>query len=193
MRMPRYFREYGAWNSVFSSKYFYAAVAISCLGYWYFQQPKWWDLVTSVVPGLVGFAIAGVAIFISLGSDALRSIIAGKVPGEDKPSPFIAFMAMFTHFIVVQLAALVVAILAKFFYETSNPPSVGLVQASLHLKPVFWWFGGLLFCYAVTLCLSLAVEIFRLATMIDDFQTSENERILDGENDGAEGPEREVP
>lgn len=174
MAMPRYFREYGAWNSVFTSRYFYAALLISGLGYWYFQQPKWWDLVTSVVPGLVGFAIAGVAIFISLGSDALRSIIAGREPGSNKPSPFIAFMAMFTHFIVVQLAALVVALLAKFFYETSNPPVISLVQVGLQMKSVFWWFGGLLFCYAVMLCLSLAVEIFRLATMIDDYQTDVN-------------------
>lgn len=174
MAMPRYFREYGAWNSVFSSRYFYAALLISGLGYWYFQQPKWWDLVTSVVPGLVGFAIAGVAIFISLGSDALRSIIAGKEPGSSKPSPFIAFMAMFTHFIVVQLAALVFALVAKFFYETSNPPVSSLVQVGVHLKSGFWWFRGLLFCYAVMLCLSLAVEIFRLATMIDDYQSDVN-------------------
>lgn len=175
MGMPRYFAEYGGWNSVFASKYFYAAVAVSGLGYWYFQQPKWWDLVTSVVPGLVGFAIAGVAIFVSLGSDALRSIIAGKEAGSTATSPFIAFMSMFTHFIMVQLIALVLALVAKFFYETASPPSAALVDVGVTLRPIFWWLGGLFFCYAVMLCLSLATEIFRLATMIDDFQSQENE------------------
>lgn len=179
MGMPRYFVEYGGWNSVFASKYFYAAAAVSGLGFWYFQQPKWWDLVTSVVPGLVGFAIAGVAIFVSLGSDALRSIIAGKEPGSKDSSPFIAFMAMFTHFIMVQLIALVLALVAKFFYETTAPPSAALVEVGVTLRPLFWWLGGLFFCYAVMLCLSLATEIFRLATMIDDFQTRENKYLAD--------------
>ncbi|MBN5078242.1 hypothetical protein JY424_01035 [Stenotrophomonas maltophilia] len=179
MGIPRYFVEYGGWNSVFASKYFYAAAAVSGLGFWYFQQPKWWDLVTSVVPGLVGFAIAGVAIFVSLGSDALRSIIAGKEPGSNDTSPFIAFMAMFTHFIMVQLIALVLALVAKFFYETTAPPSAALVEVGVTLRPLFWWLGGLFFCYAVMLCLSLATEIFRLATMIDDFQTRENKYHAD--------------
>lgn len=174
MGMPRYFGEYGGWNSIFASRYFYAAAVVSGLGYWYFQQPKWWDLVTSVVPGLVGFAIAGVAIFVSLGSDALRSTIAGKVPGSCDQSPFIAFMAMFTHFVMVQLIALVLALLAKFFYETLKPPFATLVEIGFMLKPFFWWLGGLFFSYAVMLCLSLGTEIFRLATMIDDFQTQEN-------------------
>lgn len=179
MGMPRYFVEYGGWNSIFASKYFYAAAAVSGLGYWYFQQPKWWDLVTSVVPGLVGFAIAGVAIFVSLGSDALRSIIAGKEPESTETSPFIAFMAMFTHFIMVQLIALVLALVAKFLYETASPPSAALVDVGVGLRPLFWWLGGLFFCYAVMLCLSLATEIFRLATMIDDYQTLENVRLAE--------------
>ncbi|MEB1524295.1 hypothetical protein VDQ97_04805 [Xanthomonas campestris pv. campestris] len=111
---------------------------------------------------------------VSLGSDALRSTIAGKVPGSCDQSPFIAFMAMFTHFVMVQLIALVLALLAKFFYETLKPPFATLVEIGFMLKPFFWWLGGLFFSYAVMLCLSLGTEIFRLATMIDDFQTQEN-------------------
>lgn len=174
MKLPRYFVAYGGWNSVFSSRYFFLALAMVSLGSGYFLRAKWWDLVTSVVPGLVGFAIAGVAIFISLGSDALRGIIAGKTPGSQEPSPFISFMAMFTHFIVVQLLALVAALLAKFMYETQQPVITGLVDLGVQLRSPFWLVGGLLFCYAVALCLSLAIEIYRLATMIDDFQTMQN-------------------
>jgi hypothetical protein len=175
MGMPRYFAEYGGWNSVFASRYFYAALAVSGLGYWYFQRPNWWDLVMSVIPDLVGFAIAGVAIFVSLGSDSLRSTIAGKEPGSEKSSPFIAFMSMFTHFVMVQLIALVVALLAKFFYETENPPFKFMLDVGVQLRSCFWWLGGLFFSYAVMLCISLAIEIFRLSTMIDEFQTNENE------------------
>ena len=169
-----YFQVYGGLNAIGTSPYFYGALLVAVIASRYLSKPGWWDLVISAVPGLVGFSIAGVAIFISLGNDALRSIFAGRLPGETGPSPFMKFMAMFTHFIVVQLVAFVLAFVAKAIYESPAIKVPALVEVVNGGKPVFWFMGGLAFSYAVFLSMALALEIFRLARMIDEFQTKRN-------------------
>ena len=182
LKFPDYLDEYGGINSVVKSSYFWAATLTTVLASRYFLAPKWWDVVLSVVPGLVGFSIAGVAIFISLGNDGLRSVFAGRRPSdpETKSSPFMKFMAMFTHFIIVQLLALVFAFLAKSFYDASAPPYAILTDISDNLKAPFWLISGLLFLYSIFLSMSLALEIYRLARMIDQFQTVQNKKNSDG-------------
>lgn len=173
-RRRSYFSEYGGLNAIFLSPFFYLAVATTGVCSRYFTTPKWWDVVISVVPGLVGFSIAGVAIFISLGNDSLRGVFAGKEPGSSESSPFMKFMAMFTHFIVVQLIALLCAFCAKALYEVAPIVSDAAVANINVAKNSFWLLGGLCFCYAIFLSMSLAVEIYRLARMIDAYQSEVN-------------------
>lgn len=175
-RLPAYFKIYGGFNAIASSLYFWVSVAVSIVCAKYFFKPGWWELVLEVVPGLVGFSIAGVAIFVSLGSDKLRASIAGKVPGSEESSPFIDFMAMFTHFIVVQLLALILAILSKSIFESPVSEFPALVSLVDSFRSPVWFVGGLLFIYAAMLCVALALEIYRLAEIIDDFQTGENRK-----------------
>lgn len=81
---------------------------------------------------------------------------------------------MFTHFVVVQLIALLCAFVAQALYDArpiANNPLAGLAS---DLRGPFWLLGGLLFCYALSLCTALAIEIYRLANMIDQFQSREN-------------------
>lgn len=172
---PGYFEAYGGLNALAKSRYFWCAVGTTAICSRYFMTPKWWDLSIAVVPGLVGFSIAGVAIFISLGSDALRSRIAGRLPGEVDVSPFMAFMAMFTHFVVIQLLTLFTAFLAKAFYESKEIVSNPFAGIVADLKSPFWLLGGFFFSYSILLCVALAMEIYRLASMIDDYQTRLNE------------------
>ncbi len=174
-RKESYFQVYGGLNEVVKSPYFYGALLTTLVASRYLLEPGWWDLVISAVPGLVGFSIAGVAIFISLGNDSLRSVFAGRDPGETAHSPFMKFMAMFTHFIVIQLAAFILAYLAKAIYESPAFPIPEIVDLVDSGRYVFWFIGGLAFSYAVFLSMALALEIYRLARMIDEFQTAENE------------------
>ena len=174
-RSPSYFDVYGGFNSVFRSKYFFGAIAMTIVLGRYFTSAGWWDLSVAVIPGLVGFSIAGVAIFISLGSDKLREVIAGRRKGSTVPSPFLKFMAMFTHFIVIQLMALVFALGAKAFYEAAPWEANFMAPMTYAIREPFWLVGGLFFSYAVLLCVALAIEIFRLAWMIDEHQSVENE------------------
>lgn len=181
---PKYFEAYGGLNALVKSKYFWAAVAITAVCSRYYTTAEWWNLSLSVVPGLVGFSIAGVAIFVSLGSDALRARIAGKAPGDDAESPFMAFMAMFTHFIVIQLLALIAAVIAKAFYDARPIVANPLAGLAADLQAPFWLFGGLCFTYAILLCVALAVEIYRLASMIDAYQTYLNRQAPSKDDQG---------
>lgn len=174
IKFPEYFDTYGGLNALVKSKYFWFAVAITILCSRYFTTPGWWELAITVIPGLVGFSIAGVAIFVSLGSDSLRAVIAGKDPNDPSPSPFMAFMAMFTHFVVIQLIALLCAFVAQALYDARPIASNPLEGLASELRGPFWLVGGLLFCYALSLCTALAIEIYRLAKMIDEFQSREN-------------------
>lgn len=184
MRTPKYFRmskkssyfsEYGGINSILLSPFFYLALAATVVSYHYFTTPKWWDVVISVIPGLVGFSIAGVAIFISLGNDSLRAVFAGRDAGSTESSPFMKFMAMFTHFIVIQLIALLCAFTAKAMFEVEPVWSSILVNQINAGKDPFWLFGGFCFFYSIFLSMSLAIEIYRLARMIDEYQSTVNE------------------
>lgn len=173
-----YFGEYGGLNAIVSSPFFWAAVALCGIVSRYFMQPGWWEVVISVVPGLVGFSIAGVAIFISLANDALRSLIAGREPDEKESSPFIKFMAMFTHFIILQLGSFLFAFVAKALYQTTPVGSAALIEAINEYKNIFWLAGDLLFCYATFLTIALVLEIYRLARMIDEFETAHKKQPL---------------
>jgi len=183
MCFPKYSDDYGGLDVLVASKYFWLSVVAAIVCSRYFGAPGWWDLVLGVVPGLVGFSIAGVAIFVSLGSDKLRASLAGAMPNKVETSPFIDFMAMFTHFIVTQLIALVVAIVSKALYQSPISAASPLVSYAEPFKEPLWWLGGFFFIYAVLLCVALAVEIYRLATIIDDFQTRENAKLFSNQED----------
>mgnify|MGYP003546720990 CR=1 FL=1 len=174
IKFPDYFEAYGGLNALVKSKYFWLATILTVFLSRYFTTPNWWALATSILPDLVGFSIAGVAIFVSLSSDSLRSFIAGSKPEENHDSPFMTFMAMFTHFLVIQLLALLFAIVAQALYEARpalNNPLSGLAD---DLRNPFWLLGGFLFCYAISLCIALSIEIYRLARIIDKIQTHQN-------------------
>lgn len=174
VRAQSYFKVYGGWKSIFTSPYFYGGVAATVIGLSFFQKAQWWDTVLSVVPGMIGFSIAAVAIFFSLSGSELREILAGEEDGES--SAFMDFMAMFTHFIVVQVVALSLGLLSKFAYATSPVPVSCIRDVVEVLRIPFWLIGGVVFCYGIALCFAVAVEVYRIARIVDDFQTASNKQ-----------------
>ncbi len=190
---PSYFKVYGGWRAIFRSYFFYAGVSAAVLGWSFFSKANWWDTVISVVPGMVGFSIAAVAIFFSLSGSELRKILAGEDAGES--SAFMDFMAMFTHFIVVQVIALSLALLSKFAYAVPSPPAKCCQEIVEILRAPFWLAGGIVFCYGIALCFAVAVEVYRIARIVDAYQTAcnkqaEQEQIDDRERATAEDEKR---
>lgn len=164
-----YWRIYGGWKAVCTSLYFALAVIVSAGCYFLWSKPGWWDVVISSVPTMLGFTLAGLAVFLGMDSK-FSSVIAGGDEGE--ASPFLQLIASFVHFVVVQVLALIAALLAKstFFYVDGLP--AWYYQIVVVLRPIIWFLGFGVFVYAVFSMLAATFTIFRTTQWYDTFIVS---------------------
>ena len=108
----RYWREYGGWKALVFSPYFHAAVGLTLLLAHYWQNEPWWDVALSVLPNIIGFALGGYAIWLGFGDEEFRHKISER-PAEGGASPYMQVSAAFAHFVIVQILALLGALIAK--------------------------------------------------------------------------------
>ncbi|CAB3750869.1 MULTISPECIES: hypothetical protein [Burkholderia] len=171
----RYWSAYGGWKAVFFSPYFHGAIVLTAvLAHAWVKQP-WWSVTIAVLPTLVGFAIGAYSIVLGFGDDRFRDIIMER--DEDGPSPYVEISASFAHFIVVQLLALIVAFVANGLdFPLDEKEGIGAFIYSVvgsvefvhdYVAPVGYFFGYLLFMYAITTALATAMAIFRLTTLAE--------------------------
>ncbi|HZZ79386.1 MAG TPA: hypothetical protein VFE62_12760 [Gemmataceae bacterium] len=167
-----YWKIYGGWRAVFESPYAYAAAGATALMAPIWLRPSWWDLVLSILPSLLGFSLAGFAVFLAFGDDGFRRVIGGKRSSDesDEASPYLQFSAAFLHFIVVQILAICASLFAKSFYmiRLTNKYVISFNEI---IKPIWWAFGFLLFAYAILSALAAAMAIFALTRSFDDYLT----------------------
>ena len=110
------------------------------------------DLALSIVPALMAFTLAGMAIVLSLSGK--RFINAIREDGDDK-SLFMKVVALFFHFLIVQTLALATALLSRsytgsdilagvgFFLTTYGITSaVSIAAMLLNVSRIFNFTGG---------------------------------------------------
>lgn len=172
-----YWKTYGGADAVFYSPYFLIASALTVLTLPGWAQMNWWDLPTTILPNVLGFTIAGYAIFLSLGDEKFREAIAGsKASGE--PSPYLEIGVSIFHFIVVQVVAILIGSLAKVLERifcvlpTSCLGDTQRTDAWWALKTIIGWIiaflGNLTFYYALGCALGAAVLILQLIKSYDE-------------------------
>lgn len=172
----RYWRAYGGMRALITSPYFHLSVVLIALTFGTWSQPQWWEQVISVLPNVLGFTLGGFAIFLGFGDEKFRAILAEKDPedGPDEPSLYVALCATFLHFIVLQVIALLYAIVAKGLWFVVPWPEP--VRAML---PIANMVGGavgyFLFIYALTSALAAAVYIFRVSTWFETHSNSKGD------------------
>lgn len=168
----RYWREYGGWAELLLSPYFHVALLLTLLLSRYWQNEAWWDVALSVLPNIIGFAVGGYAIWMGFGDEEFRRRISQR-PSANEPSPYLMVSAAFAHFVVVQLLALLGALIAKAtFFELTATHWAGrlLLGAGLpldfvraQLAPWFWGLGFLLFVYGLMAAFAATFAIFRVS------------------------------
>jgi hypothetical protein len=134
-------------------------------------EANWWADVLSALPNLLGFSLAGFAIFIGFGDERFRSILAQPEGNAAQPTIYVSLCATFVHFIIIQIFALIFAIVAKswwFYAPWIDPvreflPKMNLVAGCL---------GYGLFLYALTSVLAATMHVFRIASMYESYQRS---------------------
>lgn len=169
--LARYWSAYGGLKALVQSPYVWSAIALTVLLYPAWSSPGWWADVISVMPNLLGFSLGGYALWLSIGDDSFKKIIVG-VGSPGRASPYMQVNATFAHFIILQLAALIVAIIAKAFYfklEESSPlyfitQAEGFQVACL----VGYAVGYFLFIYALFTALAATLALFRISSWYDE-------------------------
>jgi hypothetical protein len=175
----RYWSAYGGWSVVWRSPYLHLAFLLTAVLYHFWLTDAWWDLATSVLPNIIGFALGGYALWLGFGDEEFRRAQSVSIGG--KPSPYVAISASFAHFIIVQLVALLIAIVAKglaFDLDPHGWPSLMMLRMTGSrtfirdaLAPIGHAIGFAFFMYALTTAIAASMAIFRVATW---FERDEN-------------------
>lgn len=169
----RYWEAYGGLRSLCRSPYLHLAVVLLALTFKVWVEPTcqaggscvgWWDQSLSTLPNLLGFTLGGFAIFIGFSDEKFRQQLVD--PGSDPtaPSDYLQLCATFVHFILVQVFALLFAIVAKawwFYAEWMEPVRDLLPWMNMAAGAV----GYGLFLYAITSVLAATMHVFRIANM----------------------------
>jgi hypothetical protein len=109
--LRHYWQIYGGVGAVLASPYVHISLVLTliCLPFWALDV-KASEIVLSAVPNLLGFTVGALAIVLAFSSADLCVTLAEK--GEPR-SFFMLLTASLTHFLLVQVLALVVASIAK--------------------------------------------------------------------------------
>lgn len=169
--LRQYWRIYGGVPAMLRSGYFRASVLLTVVLFPLWWKPNWWDLVFSVTPGMLGFAIGGFAIFASFGGEKFIEVIAGVDQGKPEPSPYMQFASAFMHFIVVGFVAILFALVAKAAFEEPQLIPTKYEAVSRWAGRAFWFLGFVAFMYGMATALAAAAQVFRLTRSLDRAQT----------------------
>lgn len=174
-----YWKAYGGFRALLRSPYFHAALLLLALTFNTWLEKDWWTDVISALPNLLGFTLGGFAIFIGFGDERFRQMLADPETdseGKEVPTIYVSLCSTFVHFIIIQLLALVYAIVAKswsFYF----PWPVWIADFIPALRGITWAIGYGLFLYALTSVVAATMHVFRIASMYEQYQrsTAEND------------------
>ncbi|WP_219063869.1 hypothetical protein [Pseudomonas sp. UMAB-08] len=161
-----YWRVYGGLRAVLTSLYFGVSILVCALSYRIWSESGWWDLVISAVPTMLGFTLAGLAVFLGMDSKFSAAIAGGT---DKEPSPFIQMIAAFVHFVVVQVVALLYAFLAKASFFSVDGLPAWYYDVMPYGRGAAWFIGFGIFIYAVMSMLAATFSIFRTSRWFDAF------------------------
>ena len=174
--LARYWKAYGGWKAVLSSVYFWVAVLLTALLYPQWTKAGWWGDVLSIMPSVLGFSLGGFAMWVAIGDEKFKSLIAGE--NEDgKASPFMEVNATFAHFILLQLASIILALIAKA-YDMPIPNThwlhTLLGRGLNSITIVSYSFSYFIFLYALLTAFAAVLALFRVSSWYDDMHTMNN-------------------
>ena len=155
----RYWKAYGGTRDLARSAYLHASVVMLVITFHFWIFHKWWEQPLSIIPNLLGFSLAGLAVFVGFSDREYQSLLA--TTKDDKgTSVFLSTCATYIHFVVIQFMSLVFAIVAKSLDFDLDWPA----PLDTFVRPAFCVFsaiGYLLFLYAIFSMVAAAMSLFR--------------------------------
>lgn len=172
--LKAYWNAYGGMRGLLLSPYFLVAIFLTAVLYPAWSVPGWWVDPIAILPNMLGFSLGGYAMWIAIGDESFRSLISG-VEEDGEPSVFMQVNAAFVHFILLQILAILGAIITKAYSFTWSSENF-LVQALGENFYLFclggYFIGYFLFIYALLAAFAATFALFRVSRWYDKYITN---------------------
>lgn len=173
--LSQYWATYGAFRELCMSPFAHVALVVTliCFPIWWAGQ--WWATSLTVVPSVLGFSIAAFALLLGVGDDRFKQLL-GRDKKNGKSSTLKNTSAGFMHFIVVQVLAIIFALvgsaqpimkLLSFFPSFDHASSFAYFLGGL--SKTFRFVGFFLLAYSLLTALAATLNIFTLATLFSKY------------------------
>jgi hypothetical protein len=168
-----YWKEIGGLEGVFRSKYWKWSLLFTALCFPLWVRAGWWEIAISVTGTALGFSVGAFGVLYAALPLELRTIMA-KASKNGKPAVLFRVALQFFHFILVQIAALGAAVLAKAWYipelltywELDKALAEGGVEWTTYFfKGIAWFLPFQLFSYAVACTLNSMVALGKIVEL----------------------------
>jgi hypothetical protein len=170
-----YWKTYGGFNALFKSGYMWSAIILTLLLFPNWLKEPWWNDALSIVPGLLGFSLGGFAMWVAIGDEKFKSLIAGS-DKLDEPSAFMEVNSTFAHFILLQIVSIIYSTLCKAYLLSHEVYSYlfSYIGIYLNLWGYFVYFiGYFLFIYCLTTAIATVFALYRISKWYDDMNSIE--------------------
>lgn len=168
--LDRYWKAYGGVKALITSGYFHLSILLLALTFPFWLHQAWWNQPISIIPNLLGFSLGGLAMLISFGDEEFKRIIAQKSENS-KVSAYVSLVASFVHFILLQLLALLYAVVRNALNFEYSWPSA-LTAAIKVATACFSGLGYLIFLYSLTSMIAAVFAIFRVTGWYELFKNN---------------------
>ncbi len=163
----------GGWRRISRAWYTWAALLISVLCWSLWWDAAWWDLSLEIIPGMLGFSLAGFAMMLAFGDDRFRAVLSRAMvvtggEGTSKHSAFMGYASIFVHYLVAQVLGLLLAIIAKA--ELGILPLVGGTGIFRFAIGICHFVGFFFVVYSILMALAATLAVFRMARTADKIQ-----------------------
>jgi len=148
----KYWSAYGGHKALIKSPYLHFSLVFGLLLFIGADKGEIAGQALNIFPNLLGFTLGGYALLIGFGDRGFHQMLSGTDVREGI-SIMQSVSATFVHFLLLQSAALMIAIFQSFVW---NPAPLML-------------FGSILFIYALISVVALVMAIFRYSRWYGDY------------------------
>lgn len=163
---------YGGCSALFGSPFLHLSILFSLLSFGTWRSGDWWDLGLGVVPAILGFAIGTFAIFVALGDEKFREMLAkgGKLRVKSVRDIYVSFVFLITLQAIAVLFCMLAASrpLVSIFdlvrlQEIDIPP---MILESGKIISIFCRFLGFtLVVYSVLSVIPMTLSVLRMGSL----------------------------
>lgn len=165
-----YWKAYGGIGALLRSPYLhFTALLLLPVTINTWAAGEWWKDPIAALPNLLGFSLAGFAMFIGFGDERFRELLAEPEDNPSQPTIYVGLCSTFVHFIVVQVLAFIWAYLSQSLNYVSDV--MDPIRAWLpFLNALNGGVGYGLFLYALMSILAATMHVFRISTMYANYK-----------------------